>query len=103
MSMIPHRRRKKVLDTLLAQISALDGIPDSAAGKEMASKVPTMVHRLSRHLPDLEQIKAIKKHSKMRSEKDLKVFLVDLAHDLNEGMELIEVAKALQKSGTWKP
>ena len=88
---------KKVLEVVLAQLSGLDGLPNSMHGNELSMKLQPIVQKLSKYLPDLQEIHACKKHNTMKSDAEFKVFLTQVAADLNEGMEIIKMGKALQK------
>ena len=82
---------------VLSQLASLESLPDSGAGRDIAIKLPSFVQKLSKYLPDLEELKTMKKHGKMQTEKQLKVFLGELANNLNEAMDFIKMGKALMK------
>ena len=89
---------KKVLDLVLSQLAALENLPSSIYGKDISQKIPPLVQTLSKFLPDLQEILALKKDSKKRTEDELKSFLAIVATELNEAMEVVKMGRALLKS-----
>ena len=96
--MPPNQDAKKVVDTVLGQLAGLTKMPNTEAGQNVINKVPEYVQKLAKFLPDLEELKATKKHTSMVTEKDLKDFLGKVADTLNGAVEIVKIGKALQKS-----
>ena len=86
---------KKLVDNVLGQLGAISGLPQSAQGSEVGKQIPTQVQKLITQMPILEEVCALRKSSTLTTEKQIKVYLADLADDLNESVDLVKVAKAL--------
>ena len=88
---------KKVLDTVLQQLSTLTNLPNTDLGHDLSQRIPTCVENLTKFIPDLELLKVMKKHPNMAGEKELKVFLGQVASGINDALEVVKLGKAWQK------
>ena len=87
---------KKVVDSVLNQLEALT-LPDTEPANELKQKIPGLVMKLGKYLPDLTELDVMKKHTSMRSELELKHWLAELAKLLCEATDIVKMGKALAK------
>ena len=86
---------KKLLDNVLNQLGTIKDVPKTAQGVEITKQIPIQVQKLIKHMPVLEEVVALKRCTTLTTEKQVKVFLAELAGSLNEALDVVKVAKAL--------
>ena len=94
---VQPKEAKKAMEAVLGQLSAINNLPKSPQGLELSKQIPQHVHKLTQHMSMLEEIKALKKSASLTTETQIKIFLADIGSVLQEAVDVVKMAKALQK------